>query len=90
LLFTLTLGASAGLILLVILAPSLDNRGVAAPGYPQIVQLFAQDRTLRRTAIASSLGLLVTACVFFRPVDLGPRRTKRHPRSPPPPDIAGA
>jgi hypothetical protein len=89
-LFTLTVVASAGLILLVILAPFLDNGNTPPGGPSQVICLFAKDRLVRRTAIASSLGLLVTACVFFRPVDGEPRKTKRNPRSPPPPDIAGA
>jgi hypothetical protein len=32
-----------------------------------LFRLFADDATVRRTALASALGLFVTAWVFFRP-----------------------
>jgi hypothetical protein len=88
LLFLLGTSAALGLIVLVFLAPLLDNRGTSATGWPRVVAVFARDATLRRTAIASGIGLLVTACVFFR-LPPGPRRS-RNRSLPPPPDIAGA
>ena len=62
LLYRVTLALAASLILLVILSPWLDNRVSW-----RLLAVFAQDKTLRRTTLASSLGLIVTACVFFRP-----------------------
>jgi hypothetical protein len=90
LLFRLTVAVSALLILLVILAPLLDNRVSQPDGWRRPLALFARDATLRRTAVASALGLLVTACVFFRPsASPGPvKRTRKPPGLPPPP--AGA
>jgi hypothetical protein len=87
-LFLLGVASAAGLFLLVFGAPLLDNGGTSATGWPRVVAVFARDATLRRTALASGLGLVVTACVFFRPPP-GARRV-RNPRLPPPPDIAGA
>jgi len=80
LLFGLACAASAGLLGLVLVAPLL------APG-PAWLALFAGDPAVRRTAVASALGLLVTACVFFRPQPGSPSARKR-PR--PPPGALGA
>jgi hypothetical protein len=33
----------------------------------RVIQLFADDVVLRRVAVASAIGLVVTANVFFRP-----------------------
>jgi hypothetical protein len=60
LLLFLTLALSAALTATVLLAPWI----VPAPN--RVVALFAHDVTLRRTALASALGLVVTGCVFFR------------------------
>ena len=81
-LFLLTITAALGLIVLVIAAPVLDNK-------QPVVAVFAQDVTLRRTALASALGLLVTACVFFR-VPSNSKKPAKSTKLPPPPDIAGA
>jgi hypothetical protein len=32
-----------------------------------LLKTFAEDATVRRTSIAGAIGLIVTACVFFRP-----------------------
>jgi hypothetical protein len=72
LLFVLTSAAGLALLLAVTLAPYLFR----ANG-PALVRLFAQDAVVRRTAVASGLGLLVTACVFFRPVP--PKEKDRPP-----------
>ena len=60
-LFRLSLVLATGLFLLVLLAPLLDN------GSQYLFTLFAKDATLRRTAIASAIGLTATAAIFFRP-----------------------
>jgi hypothetical protein len=79
LLFGLACATAAGLLGLVLLAPLL------APG-PAWLGLFAHDAAVRRTAVASALGLLVTASVFFRP----PSAPSRRQRRPPPPGAVGA
>jgi hypothetical protein len=91
LLFWLTLAVSVVLIVLVFLSPLLDNDEVKPGGWTSILALFARDAAVRRTALASALGLAVTACVFFRPPGsrLG-RRTPRPPRPAPPAPFAGA
>jgi hypothetical protein len=61
-LFSLSLALATILFLLVALAPLLDNGAV------YLLALFAQDAVLRRTAIASAIGLAATAAIFFRPV----------------------
>src|SRR5262249_41371442 len=57
LLFRLTVGTSLLLLLLVLFAPLLDNGTPPLDGWRRVVALFAQDTTLRRTAIASALGM---------------------------------
>ncbi len=71
LLFLLTAAAALGLLAAVLLAPALYRQDA-----PVLVRLFARDAVVRRTAVASGLGLLVTACVFFRPV---PPKEKKGP-----------
>jgi hypothetical protein len=80
LLFVLTAAVALGLLLAVLVAPCLD----AAADDLGLVELFARDAVVRRTAVASGLGLLVTAFVFFRPAP------PEEPEQPPPQDIAGA
>jgi hypothetical protein len=80
--FCLNLLVALGLILLVIGSPWLDNSISSRP-----LGLFAHDKTLRRTAVASAVGLLVTAYVFFWPA-LARRARSRRQQTPPP--IAGA
>ena len=51
---------------LVVAAPLLQ-RGDRGPGEAaRLLAVFAHDATLRRTAIAVAMGLLATACIFFR------------------------
>jgi len=70
------------LILLVIAAPWVHTRVSS-----RLMTVFARDVTLRRTAIASAIGLIVTAHVFFRT----PRAVRPpSPRPTPPSDMAGA
>jgi hypothetical protein len=78
-LFWGTWAAALALILLVFLSPSLDNRDEHPRGWQRGVAVFARDAAMRRTAIASAIGLAVTACVFFR-----------SPRVPRPPDPSRA
>ncbi len=73
LLWALTLCTSAALLAGVALAPLLIRAVDAEHGWGQVVALFARDALVRRTALASAIGLVVTACVFFRP----PRLTLR-------------
>jgi hypothetical protein len=91
-LFGAALAAAALLIVLVIAAPLADNGGEPA-GWGRVVALFARDAALRRTAVATAVGLAVTACVFFRPGapprPAPPRRRRKTPQ-PPPPSVAGA
>lgn len=55
------------LMVMVIISPFLDDgRRNPIRGY-RWVAAFARDLAVRRTAIASSVGLAVTAWVFFRP-----------------------
>jgi len=88
----LTFGLSALLIVLVFLSPLLDNGQSQPNGWLRVAALFARDMTLRRTAVASAIGLLATACIFFRPAepDLPVRRQAKQPRQPTPPGGAGA
>jgi hypothetical protein len=93
LLFWLTLAVAAGLFLLVFAAPLMDNGQPRPRGWSRWVAVFARDGVLRRTALASGLCLVVTACVFFRPpgrLRTGYTRHPRSPKTPPPGDIAGA
>jgi hypothetical protein len=91
LLFWLTLGQGAFLLALVFLSPFVDNASVAPQGWGRVLALFARDITVRRTVSASAIGLLVTACIFYRP----PLRRHWRPRKPrrprlPPQNAAGA
>jgi len=92
LLFGLTLAAAGGLLGLVWLSPWLVDGNVQPDGWNRVVALFAQDTTVRRTAVGSAIGALVTACIFFGPA--GSARSgsakSRPPRRPPPQNVAGA
>jgi hypothetical protein len=93
LLLHLTVGISLALFLLVLLSPLLDNESVSSDGWQRLVAIFARDATVRRTVIASAIGLLVTACVFFRPAEPSrpvKRKRKQPGPSPPPAGAAGA
>jgi hypothetical protein len=82
LLFGLADAAAALLVAGVVAAPWLDSGEASPQGWGRLVALFARDPALRRTSLASAAGLVVTACVFFRPPPGPPPR----PRSP----VAGA
>lgn len=76
-LFWLTCGVAAGLVLLVVVASLTEGRWSEEE---RILYLFAHDATLRRTSLASALGLIVTAFVFFQ----GPSERERPLRRRPP------
>ena len=66
LLFLLTVTAALALAAAVVAAPWFDAGSASAEGWSRVLTLFAQDTTVRRTALAGSAGLLATAFVFFR------------------------
>jgi hypothetical protein len=78
LLFVLVVAAALGILAAPVVAPWVDSPS-------RIVALFAHDATVRRTALACGLGMLVTACVFFRS-----RPGRQGLRKPPPPGAVGA
>lgn len=84
LLHWLILGVAATLFLLVLLTPLFDN------GSARLVTLFAGDPVVRRTALASAIGLTVTACVFFRTPGTKANSRKPSPVLPPRPPVVGA
>jgi hypothetical protein len=67
LLFLMTLALAVALAATVLVAPWLDADSSIADGWSRVLSLFARDVAVRRTALASSAGLLATAFVFFRP-----------------------
>jgi hypothetical protein len=79
LLFLLACTVAGLLVAGVLLAPWLDDVGRAQDGWRRVAALFARDTTLRRTSLASAVGLVVTACVFFRayPPQAGLHRRRR-------------
>lgn len=86
-LYWMSLLAAISLFLLVLGAPSLDN---GTEGL-RLLALFARDAAVRRTAIAGAIGLVVTACFFFRQ----PAAARTMPRKPaavlpPRPPVIGA
>jgi hypothetical protein len=80
-LFLVTLTLALGLFALVVAAPWAEEED------PYLV-LFAQDPVVRRTALVSAAGLVVTAMVFFRPKFFRSRKFKS--KFPPPGNFAGA
>jgi hypothetical protein len=81
--FWVCLGCAVVLLALVLVGPPLEARSEFVPdGAKPVVRLFAQDSTVRQTAIASALGLVVTAFAFFRGPYLRPPRA--------PTDVIGA
>ncbi|MBM3992845.1 MAG: hypothetical protein FJ303_01615 [Planctomycetes bacterium] len=81
LLFLGTISVGVVLLALVIAVPfAIEHIPATVP----LVPMYADDGAVRRTSIAAGLGLIVTACVFFRPGRRMPTSKK------PPPDMAGA
>src|SRR5262245_64929707 len=66
-LFWLATLAAAALVAAVVAAPVFDSNDSTKDAWSRVISAFAQDATLRRTALASAVGLIVTAFVFFRP-----------------------
>jgi hypothetical protein len=89
-LFALTLSLAASLLLLVMVAPRLAQ-GVKddSPGGTALLILFGQDPVVRRTSVASAIGLVVTACVFFRTAS-GPSEERSGPGAEPEVDPTSA
>lgn len=65
-LFVLTAAMALVLAALVVVAPWLSWINLE-PEVGKLIRLFSDDRIVRRTALASALGLFVTGWVFFRP-----------------------
>jgi hypothetical protein len=65
-LFALAVGLAGALLALVLLAPRLERGAADSRECSRVIVLFARDRAVRRTSLAGALGLLVSACVFFR------------------------
>lgn len=91
LLFLITVLLSLGLAAAVFISPLLgaDER---AGLWSDMRSMFAGDMTVRRTAVASAIGLMVTAWIFFRTratSDAGHKSAKKAHR-PPPGNVAGA
>jgi hypothetical protein len=87
LLFRLTMGVAALLVLAIVICPWLDAGSSRPRGRELVVAVFARDATVRRTAFGAAAGLVVTACAFFRQPGAG--RSRRRPPAPPR-NIAGA
>jgi hypothetical protein len=81
-LFVACLLMAAGLAGLVMAAPVLDRGQLPTDVVSHSLLLFSRDTAVRRTALASAVGLTATAFVFFRPPYTRP------PRSPT--DVIGA
>lgn len=92
-LFGLNLILAAGLVLLVLLAPWGPDQGMGTSSWQHVWALFAADLTVRRTALASAVGLVVTAFVFFRHPSAPPKTTPPKPPARPalpPRNVVGA
>ena len=57
-------GALAGLVLV---APWLAAGPLAEAGWSRVLGLFAHDTAVRRISLFAAVGVVVTACVLFRP-----------------------
>ena len=77
---------AVALLTVVMALPYLADR---LPFAHPVLTMFATDATVRRSAIAGAIGLIVTAFVFFRPKgSVLPR--KMAPKMPPHDTMAGA
>jgi hypothetical protein len=86
LLFASSSLVAVGLLVLVVVLPWVrDDLPFAHP----LLDLFAEDATVRRSSIAGAIGLLVTAFVFFRP-NASVLARKAAARKPPNDTMAGA
>lgn len=62
-LFAGSLFIAGGLLASVFLVPAFVD---SLPAHP-LCRLYANDATVRRTSVASAVGLIATAFIFFRP-----------------------
>jgi hypothetical protein len=83
-LFTAALVVAVTLLVLVAALPLVKDW---LPFSHSLLDLLAEDTTVRRTSIAGAIGLIVTAWVFFRPNTLA---RKSSPKKSPPDTMAGA
>jgi hypothetical protein len=74
LLFYVTLLGAGALALFVLIAPLLVSWNVADA---RLVQLYADDTTVRRTSLGAAVGLAVTAYFCFRPKRQAPEPEKK-------------
>ena len=74
-LFAITMGLALLLGTTVLVAPLAAR--LSSVRDVRVLQLFASDATLRKTALASGCGLVVTAWVFFRQ----PRTPRKAPET---------
>src|SRR5690349_14763663 len=92
LLFWLDMTVAFLLAGLAAMAPLLDSGWDHSDGWGRLVAIFARDSTVRQTAIAGSIGLAVTAWVFFRTPgtsrSLLPKGTSQ-PKPPSPTNVVG-
>jgi len=72
LLFWLVTAGALLLISLVLLAPWLDDGTPRLDGQTRLLALFARDATVRRTAIGSAIGLLVTVSLALMSAAIAP------------------
>jgi hypothetical protein len=90
-LFRATFLVAGTLALLVLLTPLVDNERMRATIGARWIALFARDVALRRTAIASAIGLGVTASIFYRPqIRPRPAPPRQAPGPPPSENVVGA
>ena len=78
------------LFCLVFVAPLVDNGAGQTSGWNSFLALFARDGAVRASALASAIGLTVTAFVFFRSPPRSPLDSYASPRGRPPTDVVGA
>jgi hypothetical protein len=89
-LFWLNLGIAATLAGTLLIAPVVAGLLDGARGWQRLVTLFARDATLRQTALAGAIGLIVTALVFFRLPGVARNSTAAKPPAAPPSNVVGA
>lgn len=88
-LFWLTLAAATLLLLVLLVSPWIVGEGPAVGTRARVIRLFARDPVVRRTTLASAIGMIVSAFIFFRSGGLHLTLLSRS-RKEPPANIAGA
>lgn len=91
-LFFLACLIAGALVLLVVLAPSVEANDAPASIWRDMLDLFARDVVVRRISVATAIGLVVTAFIFFLPRRSYQQRASRRSssQSPPSTPVAGA